>query len=189
MLGLVLVTLASVSCSPPTPACSPDGVLLPTALPQDPPLWSPATNFNIIIFGVDDDEKAALSLAFDQALVLAAAFNHDLGYKTLHKAIISASSSSSTFECCICLWALAYLSSPNINRNCASDRLAAAQDAAQQASLSCTAGMESWLEQELVAAMVARFPANRTGYNGAGLDKAYAIRMGEIASAYMEDSL
>ena len=34
----------------------------------------------------------------------------------------------------MCYWALAYLSSPNINRNCASTRLAAAKDAVRQAS-------------------------------------------------------
>ena len=75
---------------------------------------------------------AALKLAFDQALILGVAFNHDLGYKTLHKAVSIASSSS--IKCCLCYWALAYLSSPNINRNGASTRLAAAKDAVRQAS-------------------------------------------------------
>ena len=186
---MVLSTLSSVSTTTVhSPACSSDGLLLPTALPRDPSLWSPSTNLNITILGLDDAQKAALILAFDQSLVLGAAFNHDHGYKTLNKAFTSAASSSSTFKCCMCLWALAYLSSPNINRDCASDRLVAAKDAVQQASHGCMV-MESLLEQELIYSMVARFPENRTNYNGARFDQEFASRMGEIATTSMKPTL
>ena len=111
-------------------ACFPDGTLRPTALPQDPALWSPSSNLNISITGLTLEEESALKLAFDQALVVSAAFNHDLGYNTLSKAYFTAASSSSTFQCCMCLWAMVYLNAPNINRNCAGDRLLHAQKGA-----------------------------------------------------------
>ena len=130
-LSLVWLALCGTSRSDSLPpACFPDGTLRPTALPQNPPLWSPSVNLNITIIGLIDEEESALKLAFDQALVVAAAFNHDLGYKTLSKAFTAAASSSSSFQCCMCLWALALLNSPNINRNCAADRLLNAQEAA-----------------------------------------------------------
>merc|ERR1711892_57122 len=145
-----------------------------------------SASFNMTIVGVNEGEKAFLRLAFDQAMVLAAAFNHDLGYKTLHKAYTSTSSPS--FQCCLCLWTLAYLNAPNINRNCASSRLVAAQAAAQEASHTCLA-TENLLERELVSAMVARFPENRTAYNGALFEREFATRMGQIASSSVDNTM
>jgi len=123
---------------------------------------------------------------FDDSLLLAAAFNHDLGFKTLQKAFTLAASSSSSFQCCMCLWAMAYLSSPNINRNCVSDRLIAAKDAAQKASNECM-GLENVLEQSLVSAMVARFPANRTDHNGFVFEMDFSSTMEEIAGRSVEN--
>ena len=177
--------------SPPSspPACFPDGTLQPSALPQNPPLWSASGNLNITIVGLNDQEERDLKLAFDQALVVAAAFNHDLGYKTLSKAYTAAASSSSTFQCCMCLWALSYLSSPNINRNCAADRLLNAQKAAQEASTVGCLKIQRDLERDLVSAMVERFPSNRTSGNGAGLDQVFADRMGDIADHTLDNPL
>merc|ERR1719500_708378 len=104
-LSLVWLSLCGTSRGDSLPsACFPDGTLRPTALPQNPPLWSPSVNLNISITGLTDKEESALKLAFDQALVVAAAFNHDPGYKTLNMAHTAAASSSSSFQCCMCLW-------------------------------------------------------------------------------------
>ena len=93
-LSLLWLALCGTSRSDSLPsACFPDGTLRPTALPQNPQLWSPSVNLNITITGLTEEEESALKLAFDQALVVAAAFNHDLGYKTLNKAFTTAASS------------------------------------------------------------------------------------------------
>jgi len=189
-LSLLWLALCGTCISDSLPsACFPDGTLRPTALPQNPPLWSPSVNLNITITGLTDEKESALKLAFDQSLVVAAAFNHDLGYKTLSKAFTTAVSSSSSFQCCMCLWALAYLNSPNINRNCAGDRLLNGQKAAQMASTTGCLDIERGLERDLVSAMVARFPANRTSSNGAIFDGVFAQRMAEIATQSMDDPL
>ena len=188
LLALAFVCLAlcgtSRSVSPPS-ACFPDGTLQPAALPQNPPLWSPSVNLNITITGITNTEESALKLAFDQALVVAAAFNHDLGYRTLLKAYEAAALYSSSFQCFMCLWALAYLSSPNINRNCASERLVNAQTAMDRATEKGCLDIQRDLERDLMAAMVARFPANRTSSNGATLDQIFAYRMAVIATQTM----
>ena len=62
----------------------------------------------------------------------------------------------------MCVWALAYLSSPNINRGCSGGRLANAQNASRGLrELGCTAaggGPESPLERALAAAMAGTRP-------------------------------
>ena len=181
LLIAILAIIPTISSQPPV--CSPDGSLLPSSLP---PLWSPATNLNITILGLDQHQTESLMQVFDDALLLAAAYNHDLAFKTLHKAFTLAASSSSSFQCCMCLWAMAYLSSPNINRSCVSDRLITAKDAAQKASNECTS-LNNVLEQSLVSAMVARFPANRTDYNGFVFEKEFSSAMGEIAEKSKND--
>ena len=174
----------------PISACFLDGTLRPTALPQNPSLWSPSANLNITITGVSHDQEILLRLAFDQALTVAIAMNHELGYKTLKRAFTSASSSSSSFQCCMCLWALAYLNAPNINRNTSTgDRLAAAQEMGLQASKAGCLQIESSLERDLLSAMVARFPADRNDTNGAGFDEAFAKRMGGIIAGPINNPL
>ena len=186
--AFLCIFLCETSGSDPS-ACSPDGTLRPTALPQDPPLWSPSSNLNITITGLTLEGESALKLAFDQALVVSAAFNHDLGYNTLSKAYFTAASSSSTFQCCMCLWAMTYLNAPNINRNCAGDRLLHAQKAAQHSVNEGCLEINRDLERQLLTAMVARFPANRTSSNGDGPDKVFAQNMGEIVNQATDNNL
>ena len=92
----------------------------------------------------------------------------------------------------MCLWAIAYVHSPNINRGQSAASLSTAQEAMHQAGLQgCarTAPSHSLaVEQLLVAAMITRFPPDRTHVNGKTYEGMYVKAMADLSARHPTDA-
>lgn len=118
---------------------------------------------------------------YDQASVLAAAFNHEEAVRSLEAALVEDPG------CLSCYTALAGSLAPNINRPTI---LQASLNRAREA-LSTAFVLPPFkytgVELALLRAMAERFPLERTLENGAVYDKAYATSMGQVRKDYPQD--
>ena len=134
-------------------------------------------------------QDATAQAYFNQAMLLAFAFNHDEANTSLTQAL------GADPTCCMCLWGVAYVNSPNINRGMSAAGLATAQAAVHQATLAgcstaaaaaAAAAASGLVEVEvgLAAAMAIRFPPNRTHANGKAVEALYVEAMARLASLH-----
>eukprot|EP01084_Bolivina_argentea_P145509 255033_1 len=93
---------------------------------------------------------------FDQAMILAAAFNHDEAIRSLKFAIMNDE------KCVMCHWGIAYNYGMNINRKNDEERLAMCVKHAQLAKKYSKVIKQDAATHDLVDAMIQRFPADRT---------------------------
>lgn len=116
---------------------------------------------------------------FDQGLVLAYGFNHELAIKSFQEAL------THDPACAMCYWGIAWALGPNINLPMDPALNGDAWDALQQAqTLSADA---SPVEQAFIAALAARY-SEEAPENRADLDLAFAEAMGEVAAQYPDDA-
>uniref|UniRef100_A0A7S3PJ05 Uncharacterized protein n=1 Tax=Aplanochytrium stocchinoi TaxID=215587 RepID=A0A7S3PJ05_9STRA len=123
---------------------------------------------------VSNDTQAYVN----QALALAAAFNHDEALRSIQKALLYDS------ECAMCRWIMAYNLSPNINRPLTQEKLKVAQNTMDK----LTQFKGTAVETLLIYAMKKRFASNRTTENGYLFDQEYAAEMGKIANRFQKDA-
>jgi len=116
---------------------------------------------------------------FDQGLVLAYGFNHELAIQSFQAAL--------TYdpECAMCYWGIAWALGPNINLPMDpalnGDAWAALQEALTLAENA------SPVEQAFIETLAARY-SEEAPENRADLDLAFAEAMGEVAEQYPEDA-
>jgi tetratricopeptide (TPR) repeat protein len=116
---------------------------------------------------------------FDQGLVLAYGFNHELAIKSFQEAL------RHDPACAMCYWGIAWALGPNINLPMDPALNDQAWEALQQAqTLAENASPE---EQAFIAALAARY-SEQAPENRADLDLAFAEAMGKVAEQYPDDA-
>jgi tetratricopeptide (TPR) repeat protein len=116
---------------------------------------------------------------FDQGLVLAYGFNHELAVQSFQEA------ARHDPACAMCYWGIAWALGPNINLPMDPALNPAAWEALQQAQ--ALADDASPVEQAMIEALAARYSADAPE-NRAELDLAFAEAMGEVAAQYPDDA-
>ena len=116
---------------------------------------------------------------FDQGLVLAYGFNHELAIKSFQAAI------KHDPACAMCYWGIAWALGPNINLPMDPALNADAWAALQQAQ--ALAEDASPVEQAFIGALAARY-SEEAPENRAELDLAFAEAMGKVAEQYPDDA-
>ena len=120
---------------------------------------------------------------FDQAIVLAAAFNHDEGVRSCNMAI------SYDNKCAMCYWAISYSMSININRDMTSTMLSLGQESIQTALELINNNSMSYTQKEidLINVMALRFSMDRNLSNGDIYEQMYSNAMYNISQIYNND--
>lgn len=124
----------------------------------------------------DSEEAQAY---FDQGLVLAYGFNHELAIKSFQEAL------THDPECAMCYWGIAWALGPNINLPMDPALNGEAWAALQQAQT--LAADASPVEQAFITALAARY-SEEAPESRADLDLAFAEAMGEVAEQYPDDA-
>ncbi len=124
----------------------------------------------------DSEEAQAY---FDQGLVLAYGFNHELAIKSFQEAL------KHDPNCAMCYWGIAWALGPNINLPMDPALNGDAWAALQQAQ--ALAADASPVEQAFIEALAARY-SEEAPENRADLDLAFAEAMGAVAEAYPDDA-
>ena len=115
---------------------------------------------------------------FDQGLVLAYGFNHELAIQSFREAL------TRDPKCAMCYWGIAWALGPNINLPMDPALNGDAWAALQQAQT--LAAGASPVEQAFIEALAARYSENAPK-NRANLDLAFADAMGKVAEQYPGD--
>lgn len=138
-----------------------------------------SANLTSYTFGAVSSPSSLASQLVTQGVMLCIGFNHDEAIRSF------AAAAAEDPDCAIAYWGTAYALSPDLNRNLTDGgRLARAQAAVNAAEAAMKRREPSPLEAALVAAMAARFPAERTLKNGWAYDVAYARAMTGVAEAH-----
>lgn len=116
---------------------------------------------------------------FDQGLVLAYGFNHELAIQSFQEAL------THDPACAMCYWGIAWALGPNINLPMDPALNGEAWAALQQALT--LAADASPVEQAFIEALAARY-SEEAPENRADLDLAFAKAMGEVAEHYPDDA-
>ena len=116
---------------------------------------------------------------FDQGLVLAYGFNHELAIKSFQEAL------RHDPACAMCYWGIAWALGPNINLAMDPAVNGQAWEALQQAQ--ALAKDASPIEQAFITALGARY-SEQAPENRADLDMAFAEAMGKVAEQYPDDA-
>ena len=124
----------------------------------------------------DSEEAQAY---FDQGLVLAYGFNHELAIQSFQEAFIHDPA------CAMCYWGIAWALGPNINLPMDPALNGEAWAALQQAQ--DLAADTSPVEQAFIEALAARY-SEEAPENRADLDLAFAEAMGKVAEQYPDDA-
>lgn len=142
---------------------------------SDPPLLGNLGNYHRAITTNSQEAQAY----FDQGLVLAYGFNHDLAIQSFKAAL------HHDPACAMCYWGIAWALGPNINLAMDPAQNADAWSALQQAQQ--LARNASPVEQAFINALAARY-SEATPDNRAELDLAFAAAMGKVVEAYPDDA-
>jgi len=124
----------------------------------------------------DSEEAQAY---FDQGLVLAYGFNHELAIQSFQEAL------THDPECAMCYWGIAWALGPNINLPMDPALNGDAWAALEQAQ--ALAEDASPVEQAFIEALAARY-SEEAPKNRADLDLAFAEAMGQVAEQYPDDA-
>ncbi|MEZ4679990.1 MAG: hypothetical protein R2932_37795 [Caldilineaceae bacterium] len=116
---------------------------------------------------------------FDQGLVLAYGFNHELAIQSFQAAL------THDPKCAMCYWGIAWALGPNINLPMDPALNGDAWTALEQAQ--ALAKDASPVEQAFIEALAARY-SQEAPENRADLDLAFAEAMGEVAAQYPDDA-
>ena len=116
---------------------------------------------------------------FDQGLVLAYGFNHELAIQSFQEAL------RHDPACAMCYWGIAWALGPNINLPMDPAVNGQAWEALQQAQ--ALAENATPAEQAYITALAARY-SEQAPENRADLDKAFADAMGKVAKQYPDDA-
>lgn len=156
-------------------ALFPSTVALAHADDEHTPLLDNFGDYHRVITIASDEAQAY----FDQGLVLAYGFNHELAIKSFQEAL------THDPACAMCYWGIAWALGPNINLPMAPALNGEAWDALQQALALAADAIP--VEQAFITALAARY-SEEAPDNRADLDLAFAEAMGAVAAQYPDDA-